>query len=94
MDPNSKLYNFYLVIVILVILSLIYHTYLHGQIQIPEDEKKCKTRTYIDYINKMHSGMLRGVIFGLILNGSIVTAIQNGAVYGTVTPLIMYLGMD
>lgn len=51
-------------------------------------------KTNADYINKMQNGIFRGVLFGLLLDTSLTTAVRNGAIYAVINPLTMYFGMD
>jgi len=45
-------------------------------------------------MNKARDGVIRGILFGIILNGELTTAIRNGAIYGTLNPLLSFMGMS
>jgi hypothetical protein len=92
MLPHKQLHFVYTIICVLLLISTIFHCYIHHQIHIP-DEKINDKKDYKFYINKAQDGMIKGVLFGMILDGGIITAIRNGAIYGIFNPLISYIGI-
>jgi Ca2+/Na+ antiporter len=107
MDTNSishiynsiNLFNVYLVVVILLVISLIYHTFIYEEEceEIEKDTqkitKKAKEKKYIDYVNMAHTGLIRGFIFGIILSDDgVETGIKNAAIYGLANPLFLHFG--
>ena len=91
---QSNIHSLYIVIFVLLILSLIYHVYLHHELQIPDEKNPPKEKTYSLLVNNMHSNMLKAFIFGVITSadGGYSTAIKNAATYGIISPLVLYLG--
>lgn len=92
-----EVFTLYTAIVIILILSLFYHTYFYADDPLPipyDDEKPIKKEnTYRDYIATAHSGLLRGMVFGIILGDlGLVSGIRNAAIYGTINPLFLYMG--
>lgn len=92
MVPHKQLHLVYMVICIILIISVIVHFYIHKQISIPCDKSGDK-KDYGYYMNKAHEGMFRGMLFGMLLEGNPITAIRNSAIYGTINPLIAYMGI-
>jgi hypothetical protein len=80
----------YLSIFIVVTISIIYYTYLR-----PEDERLIEREEKIidDYIRSAHSGMIKGLIFGIMLGEyAIADGIKHAAINSIVHPIVMYLG--
>lgn len=79
----------YMIIFIILCISMWYHTFIYDDCDVnPTKEKK-----YIDYINTSHSGLMRGLVFGIILGDTgIQTGIKNAAIYGIINPLFLYYG--
>lgn len=85
-----ELFNVYNIIFIILVVSLLYDliTNLYDDTYVGKEEK-----SYIEYINTAHSGLIRGLIFGFILGDlGLDTGIKNAAVYGMANPIFMYLG--
>lgn len=89
-----EVFTLYIGIVIILVLSLLYHTYVvDAPVQLAEVKALIKGKTYRDYIDTAHSGLIRGLVFGIILGDlGIVSGIRNAAIYGTINPLFLYMG--
>lgn len=91
----ENLHSLYIIIFVLLIMSLIYHLYLHGDVRVPDDANPPKEKNYSSYINSAHSGMVKAFVFGVVTSSpdaAISTAIQNAVIYGLLNPVIMYIG--
>lgn len=79
-------------------MSIIYHLCVHKTTAIkgvydPESIKIDKYKTTDEYITSAHSGIIRGVISGILLGDlGVVSAIHQGALYGILNPLMSYFG--
>jgi len=93
MVPHEQLHLVYTIICIILLLSFIFHYCIYKQLRIPYDKLSDK-KDYAFYMNKAHEGMIRGVIFAIILDGSLIATLRNGAIYGTINPLISYIGIS
>lgn len=83
----------YLVLFVILILSLLYHIYLHKKIQIPDEKNAPKEYTYELLVNNMHSNVIKTFIFGVIAsNVGIYPAIKNAAIYGILSPILLVAG--
>lgn len=94
MSYIGKIHLIYIILFILLLISYLHHLITHKELPLPKaPNKKPKPKTYNEYINVSHAGLIRGIIFGLLLGANgIENAIQNAAIYGTMNPFIMYLG--
>ena len=90
MLPHKQLHFVYLIICIILLISTIFHCYIHHKTTLP-DKKITDEKDYKFYINKAQDGMIRGILFGMVLDGGVSTAIRNGAIYGIFNPLIALL---
>ncbi len=53
----------------------------------------CYKKKNSKYLKASHSGLIRGVITGCILgNFGMITAINQGAVFGILNPIMIHLG--
>jgi hypothetical protein len=92
MIPHEQLHLVYVIICTILLISIIIHLYIYKQIPIPCDKSGDK-KDYGFYVNKAHEGMFRGILFGMLLDGDPIIAIRNSAIYGTINPLIAYMGI-
>jgi len=92
MLAHKRFHFIYCIVVILLIISLVYHYTIYGTIPLPYN-KIAGEKNYAFYVNKAHDGMIKGVFFALILDGRLSTAIRNGAIYGTLNPFLAYIGI-
>ena len=71
------------IIFILLVISLIY------EITCEDCYKKKNSK----YLKASHSGLIRGIIIGCIFGDfAIVSAIQQGTVFGVLNPLMIHMG--
>lgn len=84
------LFYAYVIILIIIMVSMWYHNFVYKDTCVKQTEKE---KNYMDYINTAHSGMVRGLVFGIILgDAGLYTGIKNAAIYGVVNPLFLYFG--
>jgi len=84
------LFYAYIVILIIILATIWCHTYIHDDKHVIKSEKE---KTCTDYINTAHSGMVRGLVFGIILgDAGLRTGIKNAAIYGILNTLFLYFG--
>ena len=93
MIPHEQLHLVYIIICVLLLISSIYHIQLYQRLPSSCDKLSDK-KDYDFYMNKARDGVIRGILFGIILNGELTTAIRNGAIYGTLNPLLSFMGMS
>ncbi len=75
--------TFLLAIFIVLIMSLIYEYSCDD----------CYKKKNSKYLKASHSGLIRGVISGCILgNFGIASAINQGAVFGILNPIMIHMG--
>jgi hypothetical protein len=57
-------------------------------------KQKCEEEhTIIRYIKASHSGLIRGMVIGILLGDyGLVSGMTNGAVYGILNPVMVYFG--
>jgi hypothetical protein len=72
---------------------MFYHYNTYHKLPLDEDDEEEEQKRYAKYINSAHLGMIKGFIFGAVLDHSVGVAIRNGAIYGLVTPIITSFGM-
>ena len=90
----------YMIIVIILTISVINSYITHETLLIPKNDnndtddfsEKPTEVEYKKYINSAHTGLIRGIIFGLLMDRNLEVAIKNGAIYGIVNPIIVYIG--
>lgn len=92
-ETHKQFHFIYVLICVILLISTLSHFYEYNNIHIPNDKINGE-KNYKFYINKAQEGMLKGILFGMLLDGGITTAIRNGAIYGTMNPLISYLGIS
>lgn len=83
------------IIFILALITLLYHSIYDRSIYQEIDNKYVDVyvkKSYADYIDTIHSGMIRGFLLGFLLGEGILTGIRNGAVFSVVNPIMMRLG--
>lgn len=91
--PNSEsLHPVSIVLFVILILSLIYHMYLHNDVQIPDEKNPPKEKTYSLLVNHMHSNMVKTFIFGVVTGGGLYTSIRNATIYGVLSPILLLIG--
>lgn len=79
-----------IVIFILLLISLLWFKLFDIEYKCVEPHKEKHSG---DYLRTAHSGVIRGIIIGILLGASpIETAIRNGAIFGITNPLVMFLG--
>lgn len=96
-DVHKQFHFIYLLICVILLISIISQYYLYNIIYNPNDktdDKPNEKKNYSFYLNKAQDGMLKGILFAMLLDGKVSTAIRNGAVYGTINPIISYLGIN
>jgi uncharacterized membrane protein YbjE (DUF340 family) len=91
-----EIFHVYIIVFIILSISLLYHVFIYDH-EHPNNVKhaaeKQKKKTYMDYINTAHAGLIRGLIFGIILGDmGVYTGIKNAAIYGMVNPLFLSIG--
>lgn len=53
----------------------------------------CYKKKHSKYLKSSHSGLIRGIVTGCILgNFGLVSAINQGAVFGVLNPIMMHIG--
>ena len=80
----------FIIIFILLLLTFLYYKLFELSYDCKDKHIKKK---YGDYIKSAHSGLIRGVMTGLLLGViPLESAIKNAAIFGTINPLIMHMG--
>lgn len=95
--PHEKLFYVYLSIVVILVISLIYHYVTYKKLSIPYadcEETDWYAKNYGKYLNSSHLGLVRGIIFGILLDRSMGVAVRNGAINGIINPLITAVGLN
>lgn len=92
-----EMFTIYTFIVVALIISLIYYIYedfyLTYDIETNTARDKAQKKTTREYIDIAHSGLIRGLIFGIIMGDlGLMTGIRNAAIYSTLNPAITYIG--
>ncbi len=57
-----------------------------------EKERAAPTKGLEDYIRAAESGVIKGCIYGYLLGDSITSAIAPAIAYGTISPMMLYMG--
>jgi hypothetical protein len=87
-----KYNNFHVAIFLLLLLSLIYHSYFC------DNPENCggldKVADYNDYANSAHSSFIRNFLLGFVLGDGISSAIRNAAVMGCFSPIALHFGYN
>ncbi|MGL5935646.1 MAG: hypothetical protein ACRCZI_08475 [Cetobacterium sp.] len=94
--PHDKLFYVYISIVVILVLSLIYHFFIYRKLSIPYatcEETDAYAKKFGKYLNSSHLGLIRGIVFGILLDQSAQVAVRNGAINGIVNPLITAVGL-
>jgi hypothetical protein len=91
-----KIHKIYILVFVVLLLSLLYYM-IYGYEDVDHHNNQKNTvkddKTIKDYIKTAHSGLIRGIILGLLLGDiGIITCIKNAAVFGVVNPIVMYAG--